>query len=98
VAVGVFTEKGVGSCVCSGRFSFLLGVTDFPLHDGIVDRADLKWAIKPMDPGVRREWREERLFDSFSSQFEDGVLTLERCPRIAFIEVPPTHLWYSLMS
>jgi hypothetical protein len=51
-AVGVFTEKGVGSCVCSGCFSFLLGATNFPLRDRIMDRADLKQAIKPMDPGM----------------------------------------------
>jgi hypothetical protein len=40
----------------------------------------------------------ERLFDSFSSQFEDGVLTLEHYPRIAFIDNFPICFWYSLMS
>jgi hypothetical protein len=84
--------------MCCGRFSFLFGASDFPLFDGIVKRADLKRAIKPMDPGVWHRRGEERLFDSFSSQFEDRVLTLERCPRITFIDDLPICFWYSLMS
>jgi hypothetical protein len=48
-AVGVFTEKGVDSCVCRGGAFRSLGALDFPFLDGIVDNADLKRAIKPME-------------------------------------------------
>jgi hypothetical protein len=42
--------------------------------------------------------REEQLFDSFPSQFGNGGLTLECCPRIAFMDDFPIYLWYSLRS
>jgi hypothetical protein len=48
-AVGVFTEKGVDPYMYCGCFSFLLWVSDFPLSDRIMDRADLKWAISPTE-------------------------------------------------
>jgi hypothetical protein len=47
--VGVFTEKGVDSCMYCSRFPFLLWASDLSLGNGIVDRADLKQAISPME-------------------------------------------------
>jgi hypothetical protein len=47
--VGIFTEKGVDPCVGCGCFSFLLWALDLPLSGGIMNRADLKWAISPME-------------------------------------------------
>jgi hypothetical protein len=49
MAVGIFAEEGVGSGMCCGCFSFLFQVSDLPLCDGIVNRADLKQAISPME-------------------------------------------------
>jgi hypothetical protein len=49
MAVGVFAEKGVDPCMCCSHFTFLFGTSDFPLHNRIVDRADLKRAISPIE-------------------------------------------------